>query len=298
MSSYSDLPIKSGSGSRKRSIDLSEPSSSDSAPTIAPMVRRMMDRPQTPTCMGPPSPPKQLLRSVTLPTLATTQRIYPTIIDEESVFRASSDKIPDGASISTGLSRVTTSKAPSRKMDSTPSSRPQPSASTSLPVLNHQAKTSLLDHETPVGTTSLPLGVPAPSPDRSHAPPSTSGPPLYRRADVQLAPGEYSTSTKPPLEPAVLDLSFLDVVSGGDLPVYIVAHDCEVQKLMDARRICWGAQWNIALGVSNGLWDWSDITASKLDLLQGSNVEAAWKVSSVILSEAIPQVAPGSLEIW
>ena len=161
-------------------------------------------------------------------------------------------------------------------------------------MLNHQANTSLIGLETPVGTTSLLQGVAAPSPDYFHASPSTSGP----RADIQLAPDGYSASIKPPLEPAVLDLSFLDVVSGGDLPVYIVAHNCEVQKLMDARRICWGAQWNIALGVSNGLWDWSDVTASKLDLLQGSNVEAAWKVSSVIRSEAVPQVAPGSLEIW
>jgi RNA-dependent RNA polymerase len=296
MSSYSDLPIQSGSSSRKRSIDLSETSLSDSAPTIAPIVRRTMGRPQTPTGMGPPPPPKQLLRSVTLPTLATSQRIYPTIVDEESVFRVSPAKIPGGASISTGLSR---SNAPSRKMNSTPSSsRPQPSTSTSLPVLNHQAKTSLIDHETSVGTTSLLPGVLAPSIDRSHVSPSTSRPPLHRQADVQLAPGGYSTSTEPPPEPAALDLSFLDVVSGGDLPFYIVAHNCEVQKLMDARRICWGAQWNIALGVSNGLWGWSDVTASKLDLLQGSNVEAAWKVSSVIRSEAVPQVAPGSLEIW
>jgi RNA-dependent RNA polymerase len=87
-------------------------------------------------------------------------------------------------------------------------------------------------------------------------------------------------------------------VPGGDLPFYIVAHDHDIQELMDAKHIPWGAQWNIARGVSTGQWKWEDVTPSKLDLLRGSNVEAAWKVSSVILGQTIPRVSLGDLEIW
>jgi RNA-dependent RNA polymerase len=123
-------------------------------------------------------------------------------------------------------------------------------------------------------------------------------PSFSRQTQPQKVHSGSSTNTNLPPEPVALNLSFLNIVAGGDLPFFVVAHNDDVQKLMDARHICWGAQWNIARGVSNGLWKWSDVTASKLDLLQGSNVEAAWKVSSIILSQEIPQVAPRELEMW
>jgi RNA-dependent RNA polymerase len=66
-----------------------------------------------------------------------------------------------------------------------------------------------------------------------------------------------------------LDFSFLDHAEGGDLPLSIIAHDKDVQLLMDSMQISWGVQWEIARGVSKNVWKWSDVTREKLDLLKG-----------------------------
>lgn len=64
---------------------------------------------------------------------------------------------------------------------------------------------------------------------------------------------------------------------------HIIAHDSRVQAEMDLRKNSWGVQYEIARGVSNGHFTWSDVTPEKLDLLKGPTAEAAPKVYDVIL---------------
>jgi hypothetical protein len=94
------------------------------------------------------------------------------------------------------------------------------------------------------------------------------------------------------------DFSFLDHSEGADLPICIIAHDRDAQKLMDSKRISWGVQWEIARGISRHAWEWSDVTPSKLDLLRGSNADAAWKVVYVMKTAEAPSVPPRNLELW
>jgi hypothetical protein len=67
---------------------------------------------------------------------------------------------------------------------------------------------------------------------------------------------------------------------------------------MDSMRIPWGVQWEIARGVLNGHWKWSEVTPSKLDLLKGSNAEAAPKVAHVMKTDSIPSTLAGNLDLW
>ena len=291
MSSYVNVSEASGSDiSRKRRIDYTDAS----ATTTPPKARRMSDGPQTP--VGPLTPSNPLVRCNISDTCDFAQKIYPNIV-EDNVFWISPAEKPSRASISSTSDTIPRKKVTA--MDSIfLSNRPQPSTSASLPTLNQQAKASLGTCETSPETIPPPPVVLTSSSDQAHPSASTSIPPLNSQTEVQPISGGPTTSTKPPPEPVVLDLDFLKIVAGGDLPFCIVAHDDEVQNLMDARHICLGAQWDIARGVSNGLWKWSDVTSSKLDLLRGSNVEAAWKVSSIMRSQIVPQVVQGNLEIW
>ena len=62
-----------------------------------------------------------------------------------------------------------------------------------------------------------------------------------------------------------------------------IAHSQRIQRLMDYRRLPWGVQFEIARGISQGLWTWDDVTPEKLDQLKGSSADAAVKVESVII---------------
>lgn len=86
-----------------------------------------------------------------------------------------------------------------------------------------------------------------------------------------------STTTLPPRLPNVPEL-------GVNLTPVHIAHNKNIQRLMDHRRISWGVQWAIARGITQGLWGWEDVTPEKLDMLKGSCAEAAMNVEDVILS--------------
>jgi hypothetical protein len=85
-----------------------------------------------------------------------------------------------------------------------------------------------------------------------------------------------------------------------DLAYNIIAHDNDVQKLFDSLRITYGVQYELARGVSNNWWKWSDVTRDKLRSLTGDNASAAHKVVSVMLNLDVSQVkhSPSSLAIW
>lgn len=78
---------------------------------------------------------------------------------------------------------------------------------------------------------------------------------------------------------------------------YVIAHDSGVQREMDSRRIQWGVQYNIAWGVSTGLWTWSQVTASKLDRLKGSCFSSMPQIVAIIKGLEAPALAKGSSEI-
>jgi hypothetical protein len=106
-----------------------------------------------------------------------------------------------------------------------------------------------------------------------------------------------TNSTSSSDEPAH-DFSFLDHTEGTGLSLSIIAHDKEVQLLMDSIQISWGVQWEIARGVSRNVWKWSDVTREKLELLRGPNAEAAPKVAHVMKTGQAPPTLPQNLELW
>ncbi|EMD32601.1 hypothetical protein CERSUDRAFT_126709 [Gelatoporia subvermispora B] len=63
----------------------------------------------------------------------------------------------------------------------------------------------------------------------------------------------------------------------------VVSYCPEVQKMMNAKKIAWGVQWEIARGThqENG-WNWQDVTAEALDKLTGTNKVAAPRVFHVL----------------
>ncbi|TDL26400.1 hypothetical protein BD410DRAFT_763609 [Rickenella mellea] len=74
-------------------------------------------------------------------------------------------------------------------------------------------------------------------------------------------------------------------VTSDDPDYVIIAHEMDVQQAMEARKLPWAVQWEIARGISQGTWSWSDVTESKLDKLKGSNAEAAPLVAETIRAD-------------
>lgn len=62
----------------------------------------------------------------------------------------------------------------------------------------------------------------------------------------------------------------------------ILAHDRNVQELMDGYQIARGVQYEIARGVTQEWWEWSDVTDNVLKQLRGLNADVANRVSTVI----------------
>ncbi|GLB43650.1 putative RNA-dependent RNA polymerase [Lyophyllum shimeji] len=99
---------------------------------------------------------------------------------------------------------------------------------------------------------------------------------------------------------------FLAGPLGADLNPVIIAHDKEVQPLMDEAGIAWGVQYEIAHGISRGYWQWSDVKA-KLAQLKGkdarsqdsahpvSNKDTAHRVRSIMLGV---RQKPSDTSIW
>lgn len=67
-----------------------------------------------------------------------------------------------------------------------------------------------------------------------------------------------------------------------DIEPIVIAYDKDAQANMDALEIARGVQYEIARGVTQGWWKWSDVTLDSLSRLKGSNVEKAGTVSDVL----------------
>ena len=67
---------------------------------------------------------------------------------------------------------------------------------------------------------------------------------------------------------------------------------------MDKLDIAWGTQYEIARGVSDGRWSWSDVTEPKLHQLRGFNRDAAHRVDFVISGKSCSQADVTSRSLW
>ncbi|THH11616.1 hypothetical protein EW145_g546 [Phellinidium pouzarii] len=73
-----------------------------------------------------------------------------------------------------------------------------------------------------------------------------------------------------------------NTLNESQLAPFIIAHDKQVQALFDKYVISKGVQFEIARGVTQHWWTWSDITEDKIRQLTGSNAEKAGKVMNII----------------
>ncbi|THH18623.1 hypothetical protein EW146_g2394 [Bondarzewia mesenterica] len=96
-----------------------------------------------------------------------------------------------------------------------------------------------------------------------------------------------------------------DILGTGplQLDVRLIAHSDAVQREMDARKIAWGVQFEIARGVSCGDWKWEQVTTTKLDHLKGCNADAAPLVRRLLLDQPTSgnsgsMTASGDLALW
>lgn len=266
------------SGSRKRSFGDSGASTSN--PVLGhspPKIRRTVDTLHTPSHNGTElnlsremSTPNAITRSATTP-LATSQRMYPAIVDEESPFR-----IKASASAATPL-RI---RAPATSLPAVPQLPHNNSVPEPRTPLRKRAQRVPLAPLSPVPIPSTSSSVPLPTSLPSVPSGSTTGKPT------------------PPS-----DLSFLKDAEGVDTLFHIVSSNQKVQKMMDGKRIAWGVQYELARGTtcrtSSGelKWTWADVTAGKLDQLRGSNAASAWKVPYVMLGKEVP-LRGQNLDIW
>ncbi|PIL31184.1 RNA-dependent RNA polymerase [Ganoderma sinense ZZ0214-1] len=79
---------------------------------------------------------------------------------------------------------------------------------------------------------------------------------------------------------------------------HIVAHSKDAQKLFDSIPLSWGVQYEIARGVSRGLWSWETVMQSEAALrsLSGTNMNAS-KVSQA-LERSLGDVFPSDAALW
>ncbi|KAG2045047.1 RNA dependent RNA polymerase-domain-containing protein [Suillus americanus] len=86
---------------------------------------------------------------------------------------------------------------------------------------------------------------------------------------------------------------------GVQLNIVHVAHCERAQIVLDQQQLAWGTIYELARGVTRGIWTFEDMTEHRLCQLKGSNVQAAWKVAAVIKDEMGPSSAMRApSEIW
>ncbi|RDB19363.1 putative RNA-dependent RNA polymerase SHL2 [Hypsizygus marmoreus] len=109
--------------------------------------------------------------------------------------------------------------------------------------------------------------------------------PFPRKEKFQAPPLPRQPANDSGSTPSALDM-FLQGPIGIDLEQSIIAHDTRIQGLLDAAKIAWGVQYELARGVTNGQWSWSDVEP-KIEALKGPNAKSANKVRSLMLGRAV-----------
>ncbi|KAG2369519.1 RNA dependent RNA polymerase-domain-containing protein [Suillus spraguei] len=86
---------------------------------------------------------------------------------------------------------------------------------------------------------------------------------------------------------------------GFQLNIVHIAHCERTQIVFNQQQLAWGTIYELARGVTRGMWTFEDMTEHRLRQLKGSNVQAAWKVAAVIKDEMRPTSAMRApAEIW
>jgi RNA-dependent RNA polymerase len=197
--------------------------------------------------------------------------------------RKRSIEYPDASAPSTSPKIRRTTEGPQR------AGPPTISRAATFPTIKPQSMYPPLDEESVFRVISeKPATAKSPSPQ-------TSGPAMpyassSKTSSVTTPPSVISKSL--PSTPAVIlnprdsssdsiscEISkHFNFVNVAQSTFYLIAHDGNIQKLMDDKRLSRGVQFEIARGESQGIWQWRDVTPEKLHLLGGSNAESAWKV--------------------
>jgi hypothetical protein len=113
------------------------------------------------------------------------------------------------------------------------------------------------------------------------------------RSNDKALPSPSTDRTQIPISEKVLQFSRSPF--GVDLGAMVIAHNEEAQRILDDNKLAWGVQYELARGVSAGLWEWEAIGAC-VHKLKGMNVEAAYKVERIMKSRDTSQ--PADSQIW
>ncbi|KAG2107049.1 RNA dependent RNA polymerase-domain-containing protein [Suillus discolor] len=84
---------------------------------------------------------------------------------------------------------------------------------------------------------------------------------------------------------------------GVELDVAHIAHCEEAQVVLDRHELAWGTIFELARGVTRGMWTFQDMTEHRLRKLKGSNAQSAWKVTTVMADKEPPAMGTPS-ELW
>ncbi|KAG2153597.1 RNA dependent RNA polymerase-domain-containing protein [Suillus bovinus] len=84
---------------------------------------------------------------------------------------------------------------------------------------------------------------------------------------------------------------------GVELDIVYIAHCEKAQIVLDRYKLAWGTIFELARGVTRGIWTFQDMTEHRLRKLEGSNAQSAWKVATV-MADKEPSAMGAPSELW
>ncbi|KAG1747654.1 RNA dependent RNA polymerase-domain-containing protein [Suillus lakei] len=84
---------------------------------------------------------------------------------------------------------------------------------------------------------------------------------------------------------------------GVELDIVHIAHCEKAQIVLDRHELAWGTIFELARGVTRGMWTFQDMTEDRLQMLKGSNGQSAWKVA-VVMRDKVPSAVGAPSELW
>lgn len=117
-------------------------------------------------------------------------------------------------------------------------------------------------------------------------------PPRTPSRAKQAPPGPPHTA---PLESKDFVADFQNSRIGIDLKPSIIAYDRQIQNQLDKAEISWAVQYELARGISLGLWNWDQVE-NKISKLKGTSAAVAYRVKNIILDR--PLQGTPDLSVW
>ncbi|KAG1818901.1 hypothetical protein EV424DRAFT_1619016 [Suillus variegatus] len=84
---------------------------------------------------------------------------------------------------------------------------------------------------------------------------------------------------------------------GIELDIVDISHCQKAQPVLDRHEVAWGTIFELAQGVTRGMWTFQDMTEHRLRKLKGKNAQSAWKVATV-MADKEPSVMEAPSELW